>query len=92
MILEKSNLADMKSCLSKLKIASDALKFSAMPVSETTFVFFQKWTKQKNTGQSLPIKITLRSFLPSNDKKVKEKIIWTFLLIEEIEQVPQTCP
>ena len=34
LILEKSTLADMKSCLSKLKIASDSLKFSTIPVSE----------------------------------------------------------
>ena len=34
LILEKSTLADMKSCLAKLKIASNALKFSKMPVSE----------------------------------------------------------
>jgi site-specific recombinase XerC len=34
LILEKSTLADMKSCLTKLKIASDALKFSTIPVSE----------------------------------------------------------
>jgi hypothetical protein len=32
--LEKSTLADMKSCLAKLKIASGALTFSAIPVSE----------------------------------------------------------
>ena len=34
LIMEKSTLADMKSCLTKLKIASDSLKFSTIPVSE----------------------------------------------------------
>ena len=55
----------------------------------TTFVSLLLWLKQRNTGQSLLIKITLKI---SNEarEKVKEKIFWIFLLIEEVQHVPET--
>jgi phage-related protein len=44
----------------------------------------------KNTGLLLLIKTILKSSYQSKKQKVKEKIIWTLLLIEEIQQVPET--
>ena len=32
----------------------------------------------------------MKSILSSNEKRLKDKIVWTFELIEELERVPET--
>ena len=47
-------------------------------------------SKGKKYRTIITFKDYFESFLSKQRQKVKEKIIWTFLLIEEVQQVPET--
>jgi len=53
-----------------------------------TFDIFAWWIK--SYGQSFFYKDYFSEFFVKQREKVKEKIIWTFDLIEEIQKVPET--
>jgi phage-related protein len=46
--------------------------------------------KQKKYRTIIVFKDYFEEFLKKQRQKVKEKIIWTFLLIEEVQYVPET--
>ena len=65
-------------------------KFTKLKLSyRTTFVYLQcGYAKKIQNNHNF--KDYFEEFLKKQRQKVKEKIIWTFLLIEEVQQVPET--
>jgi phage-related protein len=57
---------------------------------KTTFYIFVPWTRRRSTGLIIFYKTYFDEFFAKQRNKVKDKIIWTFDLIEELQRVPET--
>lgn len=56
----------------------------------TTIFYISNGSNAKKYRTIIAYKHYFEEFLKKQRQKVREKIVWTFLLIEEIQQVPET--